>query len=78
MKKKKYNHDFVGVCELRQLPKNAYFRVVQKNGKIGNTIYKKEDYDRSSKTFYASKTTDIWGNGRNIKGTQKVTTDFYY
>ncbi|MBR1676952.1 MAG: hypothetical protein IJ706_06575 [Clostridia bacterium] len=75
---KKVGKDFCGVCELRQLPKGTYFRTVSKNGKVSRETYIKDYYDRSSKTFCAVKHSDVWGNGRTIKGTQKVTTDFIY
>ena len=75
---KKLNKDFCGVCELRQLPKGSYFRTVDKKGKVSRETYTKDYYDHSSKTFCAVKHSDVWGNGRMIKGTQKVTTDFIY
>lgn len=40
--------------------------------------YTKDSYDYGAKTFDCVKHSDIWGNGRSIKGTQKVTTDFIY
>ena len=55
-----------------------YFRVIDSKGKISNTTYTKGSYDRYSKKYDCDKHHDIWGNGRSIKGTQKVTTDFYY
>ena len=75
---KKHDKNFIGVCQLRQLPKGMYFRVIDSKGKISNTTYTKGSYDRYSKKYDCDKHHDIWGNGRSIKGTQKVTTDFYY
>ena len=75
---KKVGKNFSGVCQLRQLPKGAYFRVLDKNGKMSKETYTKGYYDRTSKKFECSKHSDIWGNGRSLKGTTKVTTDFYY
>lgn len=75
---KKVGKDFCGVCELRQLPKGVYFRVVDKNGKVSKETYTKGGYDYGTKTFECAKHSDIWGNGRCVKGTQKVTTDFIY
>ncbi len=77
-KYKKVGKDFCGVCELRQLPKGTYFRTVDRNGKVSRETYTKDYYDRESKTFCAVKHSDVWGNGRSLKGTQKVTTDFIY
>ena len=83
MKKKvkplrKLSKDFVGTCELRQLPKGTYFRTLDKNGKASKETYTKSYYERGEKKFQCDKHSDFWGNGRMIKGTQKVTTDFYY
>ena len=75
---KKFNKDFVGVCELRQLPKGAYFRTIDKNGKVSKETYTKDFYDRTSKSFNCIKHSNIFGNGKSVKGTAKVTTDFYY
>ena len=75
---KKVSKDFCGQCELRQLPKDTYFRVVDKNGKMSRETYTKGYYDYSTKKFECAKHSDIWGNGRSLKGTTKVTTDFFY
>ena len=75
---KKVSRDFCGVCELRQLPPNTYFRTVDKNGKMSRETYTKGYYDRTEKKFECAKHSDIWGNGRALKGTTKVTTDFTY
>ena len=75
---KKLNQDFCGICELRQLPKGTYFRTLDKNGKMSKETYTKNYYERGEKKFQCDKHSDIWGNGRMIKGTQKVTTDFIY
>lgn len=75
---KKVSRDFCGVCELRQLPTGTYFRTVDKNGKMSKETYTKGFYDRTEKKFECSKHSDIWGNGRVLRGTQRVTTDFIY
>ena len=75
---KRVGKDFCGICELRQLPKGSYFRTIDKNGKVSKETYTKDYYEHSSKKFVCAKHSDIWGNGRAIKGTQKVTTDFIY
>ena len=75
---KKVGRNFDGICELRQLPKGSYFRIIDKNGKVSKETYTKDCYDHSTKRFDCLKHSDIWGNGRSIKGTQKVTTDFIY
>lgn len=75
---KKVGKDFCGECELRQLPINTYFRVVDSKGKMSRETYTKGRYDHSEKKFECAKHSDIWGNGRALKGTQRVTTDFFY
>lgn len=75
---KKVGKDFCGTCELRQLPKGSYFRILDKNGKVSKETYTKGCYDLSSKKFNCAKHSDVWGNGRSVRGTQKVTTDFFY
>lgn len=62
---------FNGVCELSQLPKGYYFRLPGKK-----KVYLKSDYDRSQKKYQCDDTTDIFGNGRMLKGTTKVETGF--
>ncbi len=74
---RKLSKDFCGTCELRQLPKGTYFRVLT-NGKMSRETYTKGYYDRSTKKFICDKHSDVWGDGRNLKGTTKVTTDFIY
>lgn len=78
MPMKKVGKDFCGTCELRQLPKGSYFRIVDKNGKVSKETYTKDYYDFGSKKFNCAKHSDVWGNGRSVRGTQKVTTDFFY
>lgn len=75
---KKVGKDFCGTCELRQLPKGVYFRTVDKNGKISKETYTMDSYNYFTKKFDCVKHSDIWSNGRSLKGTQKVTTDFIY
>lgn len=75
---KKVGRDFCGECELRQLPKGTYFRLRDKNGKVSKETYTKDYYDSGTKKFECAKHSDIRGNGRCIKGTQKFTTDFIY
>lgn len=75
---KKVPRDFLGVCELRQLPKGTYFRTIDRNGKMSRETYTKGAYDPSEKKFDCAKHSDIWGNGRVLKGTTRVTTNFTY
>lgn len=75
---KKVSQDFCGVCELRQLPKGTYFRTIDKNGKMSKETYTKGYYERSEKKFVCDKHSDVWGNGRALRGTALVTTDFIY
>lgn len=46
--------------------------------KIGKTVYRKGEYDRSAKKFEAIKLNDIWGNPRLVKGSTPVDVDFEY
>lgn len=75
---KKVGKDFVGICQLQQLAKGTYFRTLDKNGKMSKETYSKGDYDKTSKKYDCTKHSDIWGNGRILKGTTLVTTDFEY
>lgn len=75
---KKVGKDFCGICELRQLPKGSYFRIFGKNGKVSKETYTKGSYDFSLNKFDCTKHSDVFGNGRFVRGTQKVTTDFIY
>lgn len=70
--------NFDGICELRQLPKGSYFRTIDKSGKVSKETYTNACYDHSTKRYDCLKHSDIFGNGRSMKGTQKVTTDFIY
>ena len=77
-KVKKLSRDYCGQCELQQLPAGTYFRVVSKDGKMSKETYTKGYYVPSDKKYECAKHSDIWGNGRALKGTTKVTTDFFY
>lgn len=70
---KKVSKNFSGICELRQLPKGAYFRTLK-----GRETYTKEFYDRQSKKFSCTKHSDVCASERWIKGTTKVRTNFIY
>lgn len=52
---KKHNKNFIGTCELRQLPKGTHFKLLDKNGNPSKTIYLKDSYNFSDKAFYCSK-----------------------
>lgn len=77
---KKVSRDYCGICELRQLPSNTYFKVVKKDGSLSKTIYwrDKDAYNRSTKKYEVCPTSDVWGNGRPMSGKTKVSTDFIY
>ena len=70
---KKVGKNFYGICELRELPKGSYFRTLK-----GKETYKKNFYDRESKSYSCIKGSDVWGSERWLKGTTKVRTDFDY
>lgn len=57
--------------KINEIPKGGYF-------KIGNAIYIRGDYDRSSRKYQVNSINDVWGTGRLLKPTTKVRTDFEY
>ena len=69
-KVKKVGDNFLGECELRQLPKGALFTRIG-----GKTIYVKNHYNPDDKTYSCSKYYDI-NDEKFIKGTTKVSTNF--
>lgn len=73
---KRLSKDFLGKCELRQLPRGSIFKVVKKDGSLSKETYIKGDYYGPKRTFEGIKFSDVWGNGRDIKGIQLVSTNF--
>ena len=77
---KKVSKDFSGNCCLSQLPSNTFFKVVKKDGSLSKGIYfkSKDSWNRYSRKYDISKAEDVWGAGREMKGTTKVSTKFIY
>lgn len=75
---KKLSKDYIGICELKQLPEGTYFRTLNKNNKMSKETYTRGYYDRAEKKYICEKQSDVWGSGRAFKGNTKVTTDFIY
>lgn len=73
---KKLSKDFLGKCELRQLPRGTIFKIIKKDGNLSKETYIKGAYYAPKKTFEGIKFSDVWGNARDIKGTQLVSTNF--
>lgn len=62
---------------IKQLKKGTYFKVVDKNGRVGTCVYVRLDYDRSSKKYCANKFDDF-NDFRMFKPSQEVTTEFVF
>lgn len=75
---KKVKKDFDGVCELRQLPHNTFFRVINNKGDISKStyLYCNGDYNKALKKYECVNYDN--GNYKQFKSTQKVTTSFIY
>lgn len=63
---------------LKDIKKGTYFTLKPIEEPKDSQVYVKGDYDRSEKKFECQKFTDIWGNGRFIKGTTEVYIDFTF
>lgn len=77
---KKVGKNFSGECQLRQLPGNTYFRVIKKDGTLSKTIYfkDKESWNPFTRKYDVNRVDDVYGNGKEMKGTIKVSTKFTY
>lgn len=71
------NGETYPVTYIRSLKQGTYFRTVDKNGKIGSTVYVKDSYDRSSEKYYAYKFHDVC-SGRLFHRNQLVCIDFTF
>ena len=75
---KKLSKNYIGICELKQLPEGTYFRTLNKDNKMSKETYTMGYYERREKKYICEKHSDIWGSGRAFKGNTRVTTDFIY
>ena len=76
------DYDFVGVCELRELPSTywgTYFKVVKKDGTLSKKIYVKtqHSYDRYFDKYECCSTDDV-NKTRLFSPNTKISTDFEY
>lgn len=69
----------VGIREvmLKDVKKGDYFTLRPISEPKESQVYKKEDYDKSSKKFWCSKFSNI-SDGREFPGTKKVYVDFTF
>ena len=63
---------------LKDLKKGEYFTIKPIEEPTDSQVFKKGDYDRAEKKYDCAQCSDIWGAGRQFKGTKKVYIDFYY
>lgn len=79
-KKVKVSKNYSGECSLSQLPDNTYFKLVKKDGSLSKSIYLKEKgaWNKYSRRYDIVNTNDVYGSGKEMKGTTKVSTRFIY
>lgn len=79
-KAKKVNKNFYGECELRQLPSKSYFKVVKRDGTLSKTTYLKgkNSWNPFSRRYDVHNVNDVWGTGKEMKGSTRVSTKFTY
>jgi hypothetical protein len=59
---------------IKDLPKGEFF----KRKPDANKVYIRDEYFRNTKKYQCDDTTDIWGNGIQLKGTTVVYIGFTY
>lgn len=71
---------FDGKGSLKDLPSGSFFRILKKDGSMSKKTYIKGKgcYDRSSKKYMVTDCDDVYGSGKELKGSTKVTTEFIY
>lgn len=79
-RKPKVSRNYSGECSLSQLPDNTYFKLVKSDGSLSKAVYYKEKgaWNKWSKRYDICKSDVVWGSGRSMKGTTKVSTKFIY
>ena len=63
---------------LREIKKGDFFTLKPVENPSDSQVYIKGDYDRATKRFDCVKCSDVWGNGRALKGSQVVYINFTY
>lgn len=65
------------VVPLREVKKGDYFLRIRKDGSTMNSVYIREDYDRSTKKYFCGKFDDI-SAGMQLKGDTPVLIGFTF
>lgn len=73
--KKKCKTDPKGYQTVKDFRKGDFIRLT---GKKSTKVYIRGDYDRELKKYHLIDTTDIYGDGRFVKGFTPVNDDFTY
>lgn len=77
---RKVASNFIGKCQLNQLPYNTYFKLVKKDGSLSKKTYIKDrySYNRYTKKYDINDVDDVCGAGREMSGKTYISTDFEY
>ena len=76
-RKRIYKSDPVGQATIKDFRKGTFVRLITKNGQ-GKKTYIRGEYDRSLKKYHLIDCSDVWGNGRYVKGSALANDDFEY
>lgn len=63
---------------LKELKKGEYFTLKPIEEPSTKQVYIREEYDRSERAYWCAKWDDCLSDGRYVKGTRKVYTDFMF
>lgn len=63
----------VGFVTVKDFKKGDHIKI-----KGSNKVYIRSDYDRYTKKYHLVDTTDVWGNGRYVKGSTPANDRFEY
>lgn len=77
-KVKKVGRKFIGECCLNELSNGTLFKVVKKDGRLSKKTYLKEkgSWNPYCRTYDICPTDDVYGAGKSMKGSTKVSTDW--
>ena len=67
----------IEVKELKDIKLGEYFVFIDKNGKPRQTVWVRDNYDRSTKKYEVFKFYDIC-DSKLVSGTRKVTQSFIF
>ncbi len=71
------NNERYRITTVRELPKDAYFRIVRSDGSVGKSVFVRGDYDFSLNRYCCMYYADI-SKYRNFRSTQRVCIDFTF